>query len=159
MSEHNFGAYTGEIAAGMLKEFSVRYVIVGHSERRQHQNESSDLVSKKALAAHAASLKPIVCVGETLGEREAGQTEIILEKQVRGSLAGLTKEQMTETIMAYEPIWAIGTGKNATAEQAQKEHVFIRTLLGMMFDETVARKVRIQYGGSVKPSKIGRAHV
>src|SRR6266851_5152856 len=100
MSEHNFGAYTGEITAGMLKEFSVRYVIVGHSERRQYQNESSDLVSKKALAAHAAALKPIVCVGETLGERESGQTEIILEKQVRGSLAGLTKEQMTETIMA-----------------------------------------------------------
>ena len=152
MSEHNFGAFTGEIAAGMLKEFSVRYVILGHSERRQYQNESSDLVSKKALAAHAASLKPIVCVGETLGEREAGQTEIVLERQVRGSLAGLTKEQMLETVIAYEPVWAIGTGKTATTAQAQKEHVFIRTLVGMMFDETVARKVRIQYGGSVKPS-------
>ena len=152
MSEHNFGAFTGEITAGMLKEFSVRYVILGHSERRQYQNESSDLISKKTLAAHAASLKPIVCVGETLGERESGQTEIILERQVRGSLAGLTKEQMLETTIAYEPIWAIGTGKNATAAQAQKEHAFIRTLLGMLFDETVARKVRIQYGGSVKPS-------
>ncbi len=152
MSEHNYGAFTGEIAAGMLKEFSVRYVIVGHSERRQYQNESSDLVSKKALAAHAASLKPIVCVGETLGERESGHTEIILEKQIRGSLAGLTKEQMLETVVAYEPVWAIGTGKTATAAQAQKEHSFIRTLLGLMFDDSVARRVRIQYGGSVKPS-------
>src|SRR5213594_1698064 len=105
MSEHNFGAYTGEIAAGMLKEFSVRYVILGHSERRQYQMESDELIAKKALAAHAASLRPIVCVGETLAEREAGQTENILEKQVRGSLAGLSKEQMSETILAYEPVW------------------------------------------------------
>src|SRR2546429_3572130 len=104
MSEHNFGAYTGEIAAGMLKEFSVRYVIVGHSERRQYQKESDELISKKALAAHAASLKPIVCVGESLAEREAAQTEKVLETQIRGSLAGLSKDQMTETIVAYEPV-------------------------------------------------------
>jgi len=108
MSEHNFGAYTGEIAAGMLKEFSVRYVILGHSERRQYQKETDALVAKKALAAHGASLKPIVCVGETLSEREAGKTEKVLETQVRDSLAGLNKEQMGETIIAYEPIWAIG---------------------------------------------------
>src|SRR5213592_1103264 len=114
MSEHNFGAYTGEIAAGMLKEFSARYVILGHSERRQYQKETDELIAKKALAAHAASLKPIVCVGETLPEREAGQTEKVLETQVHGSLAGLTKEQMAETILAYEPVWAIGTGKTAT---------------------------------------------
>ena len=152
MSEHNFGAYTGEIAAGMLKEFSVRYVILGHSERRQYQKESDALISKKALAAHVASIKPIVCVGEVLAEREGGQMEKVLETQVRGSFAGLTGEQMEETIVAYEPVWAIGTGKTATAAQAQEAHLFIRKLLGTMFNETVARRVRIQYGGSVKPS-------
>jgi triosephosphate isomerase len=152
MSEHNVGAYTGEIAAVMLKEFSVRYVILGHSERRQYQKESDALILKKAQAAHAASLKPIVCVGETLSERESGQTEKVLEGQVRGSLSGLSKEQMVETIVAYEPVWAIGTGKTATTAQAQETHAFIRQLLGKIFDETVARRVRIQYGGSVKPS-------
>ncbi len=152
MSQHNVGAYTGEIAAVMLKEFSVRYVILGHSERRQHQNESDELISKKALAVLAASLKPIVCVGETLAEREAGRTKNILETQVSGSLAGLSREQMAETIIAYEPVWAIGTGKTAATEQAQEAHAFIRGLLGKMFDETVARRVRIQYGGSVKAS-------
>ena len=152
MSEHNVGAYTGDIAALMLKEFSVRYVILGHSERRQYHKESDELISKKARAAHAASLKPIVCVGEMLVEREAGETEKVLDRQVRGSLAGLSKEQMPETIVAYEPVWAIGTGKTATTAQAQEAHAFIRRLLASMFDETVARKVRIQYGGSVKPS-------
>ena len=152
MNEHNVGAYTGEIAAVMLKEFSVRYVILGHSERRQYQEESDALISKKAQAVHAASLKPIVCVGETLAKREAGQTEKVLETQVRGSLAGLTKDHMEETIIAYEPVWAIGTGKTATTQQAQDAHAFIRGLLVKMFDETVARRVRIQYGGSVKPS-------
>ena len=152
MSEHNSGAYTGEVAAGMLKEFSARYVILGHSERRQYQKESDDLISKKAAAAHAASLKPIVCVGETLAEREAGQMESVLLTQVRGSLAGLSKQQMEETIIAYEPVWAIGTGKTATSQQAQDAHAFIRSLLVKLFDETVARRVRIQYGGSVKPS-------
>jgi len=152
MSEHNVGAYTGEIAAVMLKEFSVRYVILGHSERRQYQKESNELIAKKAAAAHAASLKPIVCVGETLSERESGQTEKVLETQVRGSLAGLTKDQMVETILAYEPVWAIGTGKTATSAQAQEAHAFIRRLLAALFDDSVARRVRIQYGGSVKPS-------
>ena len=152
MSEHNVGAYTGEIAAVMLKEFSVRYVILGHSERRQCQKESNELIAKKAAAAHAASLKPIVCVGETLSERGSGQTEKVLETQVRGSLAGLSKEQMVETILAYEPVWAIGTGKTATSAQAQEAHAFIRRLLAALFDDAVARRVRIQYGGSVKPS-------
>jgi triosephosphate isomerase len=152
MSEHQFGAYTGEIAAGMLKEFSVRYVILGHSERRQYQKETDELISKKALAAHVASLKPIVCVGEALAEREGGLMEKVLETQVRGSLAGLSKAQMEETIIAYEPVWAIGTGKTATAAQAQEAHAFIRGLLAKMFDKTVARRTRIQYGGSVKPS-------
>jgi triosephosphate isomerase len=152
MSEHNAGAYTGEIAAEMLKELSVRYVILGHSERRQYHKESDELISKKARAAHAASLEPIVCVGETLAEREAGQMEKILQTQVRGSLAGLSKEQMVETIIAYEPVWAIGTGKTATTAQAQEAHAFIRGLLVKLFDEATARRVRIQYGGSVKPS-------
>jgi triosephosphate isomerase len=152
MSEHNVGAYTGEIAAVMLKEFSVRYVILGHSERRQYQKESNELIAKKAAAVHAASLKPIVCVGETLTEREAGKTNQVLETQVRGSLAGLSKDQITESIIANEPVWAIGTGRTATTEQAQEAHAFIRRLLVSMFDETVARRVRIQYGGSVKPS-------
>jgi triosephosphate isomerase len=155
MNENNVGAYTGEIAAVMLKEFSVRYVILGHSERRQYQKESDALISKKVLAAHAASLKPIVCVGETLAEREAGQTQKVLETQVRGSLAGSSKEQMGETVLAYEPVWAIGTGKTATTSQAQEAHAFIRSLLAKIFDETVARRVRIQYGGSVKPSNAG----
>jgi len=152
MSENNFGAFTGEICAGMLREFFVRYVILGHSERRQFQRESDALIAKKSSAAHAASLKPIVCVGETLAEREAGRMENVLETQVRGSLAGLTKDQMIETIIAYEPVWAIGTGKTATTQQAQDAHAFIRKLLVEIFDEAVAKKVRIQYGGSVKPA-------
>jgi triosephosphate isomerase len=150
MSENATGAFTGEIAAPMLKEFSVRYVILGHSERRQYQKESDALIAKKAAAAHAASLKPIVCVGETLAEREGNLTEKVLETQVRGSLAGLTADQMLETIIAYEPVWAIGTGKTATTQQAQDVHAFIRRLLVNLFDEATAKKVRIQYGGSVK---------
>jgi len=152
MSEHNAGAYTGEIAAEMLKEFAVRYVILGHSERRQYQKETDELIAKKAQAAHAASLQPIICVGETLAEREAGRMEKVLETQVHGSLSGLSKEQMVASIIAYEPVWAIGTGKTATSAQAEEAHAFIRGLLVKSFDETVARRVRIQYGGSVKPS-------
>jgi triosephosphate isomerase len=152
MSEHGVGAFTGEIAAVMLKEFSTRYVILGHSERRQYQKETDALVAKKAAAVHAAALKPIICVGETLAEREGGQTEKVLETQVRGSLAGLTKDQAVETVVAYEPVWAIGTGKTATTQQAQDAHAFIRGVLAAMFDAEVARKIRIQYGGSVKPN-------
>src|SRR2546422_3453421 len=158
MSQHNVGAYTGEIAAVMLKEFSVRYVILGHSERRQYQNESDELISKKTLAVLAASLKPIVCVGETLAEREAGRTKKVLETQVSGSLAGLSREQMAETIIAYEPVWAIGTGKTAATAQAQEAHAFIRGLLGKMFDETVARRVRIQYSGDRKSTRLNSSH-
>jgi triosephosphate isomerase (TIM) len=152
MSEHAGGAYTGEIAAAMLKEFSVRYVILGHSERRQYQKESDALIARKALAAHAASIKPIVCVGETLEERQSGRTEKVVGAQLEGSLAGLSKEQVQETILAYEPVWAIGTGLNATPQQAQDVHAFLRRSLAALFDEGVARRVRIQYGGSVKPS-------
>jgi triosephosphate isomerase len=152
MSENNFGAFTGEVCAGMLKEFSVRYVILGHSERRQYQKETDALIAKKAASAHAQSLKPIVCVGETLAEREGGHMEKVLQTQVHGSLAGLTKEQIVETIIAYEPVWAIGTGKTATTQQAQEAHAYIRGLLVKMFDDATAKKVRIQYGGSVKPA-------
>ncbi len=152
MSEHTGGAYTGEVAPMMLKEFSVRYVILGHSERRQFQKETDALIAKKALVAHTVELKPIICVGETLAEREGGQTEQVLATQIQGSLAGLSKEQMSETVIAYEPVWAIGTGKTATTEQAQSTHAYIRSLLVKLFDDTVARRVRIQYGGSVKPA-------
>lgn len=151
MSEHTAGAYTGEIAAEMLKEFLVRYVILGHSERRQYQEESDSLISKKALAAHTASIKPIICVGETLEQRESGVTNDVVGSQIKGSLAGLTSEQMLETVIAYEPVWAIGTGKTASSEQAQDVHAFIRSVLAELHGNDVAKQVRIQYGGSVKP--------
>ena len=151
MSQNGYGAHTGEIAAGMLKEFSTKYVILGHSERREYQRESDELIAAKAKAAHEAGLKPIVCVGEQLDERESGNTENIVGTQVRGSLAGLTTEEMLGTVIAYEPVWAIGTGKTATAEQAQEVHAFIRSLLADLFDADTAKAVRIQYGGSVKP--------
>ncbi|HTH46103.1 MAG TPA: triose-phosphate isomerase [Candidatus Limnocylindria bacterium] len=150
LSADGYGAFTGEIAAGMLKEFSVGYVILGHSERRQYQKESDALVAKKAAVAHAANLIPIVCVGETLNEREAGITQQVVETQTRGSLAGLTAEQVEKTVLAYEPVWAIGTGKTATSAQAQEVHAFIRKVLAGLYGEAVARRVRIQYGGSVK---------
>jgi triosephosphate isomerase len=151
MSENGPGAFTGEITAGMLKEFSVRHVILGHSERRQFQGETDALIGSKARAAHAAALKPIVCVGETLQQHEAGETETVVATQVRGCLSGLTGDQLTETVVAYEPVWAIGTGRTATAQQAQEVHAFIRRQLVTLFGEAVARRVRIQYGGSVKP--------
>ena len=151
MSQNGYGAHTGEIAAGMLKEFSTKYVILGHSERREYQRESDELITAKAKAAHEAGLKPIVCVGEQLEERESGNTENVVGTQVRGSLAGLTTEEMLGTVIAYEPVWAIGTGKTATAEQAQEVHSFIRNLLADLFDADTAKAVRIQYGGSVKP--------
>jgi triosephosphate isomerase len=152
MSQHNFGAFTGEICAGLLKEFSVRYVVLGHSERRQYQKESDALINAKARAALGAALKPIICVGETLAERESGVTEKVVGTQITGCLAGLTKEQMADVVIAYEPVWAIGTGKTATSAQAQEVHAFIRKRVAALFDEAVAKGVRILYGGSVKPS-------
>jgi triosephosphate isomerase (TIM) len=151
MSEQNVGAFTGEICAGMLKEFSVRYVILGHSERRQYQRESDELINKKVLAAHAASIKPILCVGETLAERESGAMQNVLLTQVRGCVAGLTREQMEETIIAYEPVWAIGTGRTATAAQAQEAHAHIRQRLRQWFGAPAADECHVIYGGSVKP--------
>jgi triosephosphate isomerase len=152
VSEHSGGAYTGEIAAVMLKEFSVRYVILGHSERRQYYHETNELIARKATAALTAALKPIVCIGETLEEREAGKTDKVLDTQLKGCLSGLSQDQMEEIVLAYEPVWAIGTGRNATPDQAQSAHAFIRRTIAAMFDATVAKRVRIQYGGSVKPA-------
>ncbi len=146
------GAFTGEIAAPMLKELSVRYAIVGHSERRQYFGETNDGVNKRAKAALAHGIHPIVCVGETLAQREAGQMESVVRDHVTGGLAGFTKDDMLDTVIAYEPVWAIGTGRNATPAQAQEVHAFIRELLKKMFDAATADKVRIQYGGSVKPA-------
>jgi triosephosphate isomerase len=144
------GAFTGEVAASMLKELSVTYAIVGHSERRQFFGETNEGVNKRAKAALANGIRPIVCVGETLAQREAGQTEVVVRDHVASGLAGFTKDAMLDTVIAYEPVWAIGTGKTATPAQAQEVHAFIRELLAAMFDSTVAGKVRIQYGGSVK---------
>jgi len=146
------GAYTGEISATMLRELFVKYVIVGHSERRQIFGETDSLINKKVLAAHANELKPILCVGETLEEREAGSEKQVLEKQLRGGLAGVGAEQLLETVIAYEPVWAIGTGKTATSAQAQDAHAHVRSVLEGLSDKATASKVRIQYGGSVKPS-------
>lgn len=144
------GAFTGEIAAGMLKELSVTYAIVGHSERRQFFGETDAGVNKRAKAALAAGLRPIVCVGEMLADREAGKTADVVTTQVRGSLAGFGKDDILATVIAYEPVWAIGTGKTASPAQAQEVHALIRRLLGELFGGDVAGKVRIQYGGSVK---------
>ena len=145
------GAFTGEVSAGMLREFFTRYVVLGHSERRTIFGETDELVNKKVKAALAASLRPILCIGETLAERDAGTHHAVLAKQLKGSLAGLDAEAMLDTVLAYEPVWAIGTGRTATPEQAQEAHAFIRKTLAGMFDEATAAKVRIQYGGSVKP--------
>ena len=146
------GAFTGEISPAMLKELCVRYAVVGHSERRQFFGETDAGVNKRAKAALANGLRPIVCVGEMLADREAGKTESVVTGQVRGSLAGFDKNQILETVVAYEPVWAIGTGKTASPAQAQEVHALIRRLLGEMFGADVAGKVRIQYGGSVKPN-------
>ena len=146
------GAYTGEISAAMLRDLFVKYVIIGHSERRQIFGETDSLINKKVIAAHANELKPILCVGETLEEREAGTEKQVLETQLRGGLAGVSAEQFPETVIAYEPVWAIGTGKTATSAQAQDAHAHVRAVLEELSDKTTASKVRIQYGGSVKPN-------
>lgn len=143
------GAFTGEISAAMLKELGVEYVIIGHSERRQYFGETDETVNKRLKAALAAGLKPIVCIGEMLNERESGKTEKVLDAQINGGLADITPEQMAEIVIAYEPVWAIGTGKTATPELAEETHAFIRVRLCDMFGEAGA-KVRIQYGGSMK---------
>lgn len=141
------GAYTGEISAEMLKEFGVEYVIIGHSERRQYFGETDETVNKRMHAALAAGLTPIVCVGESLEERETGKTEAVLSVQIEEGLKGL--EDVSKIVIAYEPIWAIGTGKTATAEQANETIAFIRKKCADVFCPKCAEKVRIQYGGSM----------
>jgi triosephosphate isomerase (TIM) len=145
------GAFTGEISPAMLRDLFVRYVVLGHSERRTLFGETDEMVNRKAHAAHENVLRPIVCVGETLPQREKGEVEKVLETQLHGSLAGLAAKELQETIIAYEPVWAIGTGKTATAAQAQEAHAFIRRTLVELSSKTTAAKIRIQYGGSVKP--------
>lgn len=146
------GAFTGEVNAGMLTDVGCGYVILGHSERRALLGETDQQISEKLHNSLAGNLTPIVCVGETLGDRESGQTEQVVETQVRGSLAGLDEVRATSIVLAYEPVWAIGTGKTATPEQAEEVHAFIRRLLGDIFSAQTAEQIRIQYGGSVKPS-------
>jgi triosephosphate isomerase (TIM) len=146
------GAYTGEISAAMLRDLFVKYVIIGHSERRQIFGETDSLINKKVLAALANELKPILCVGETLEERESGTEKQVLETQLRGALAGISPEQFPEIVVAYEPVWAIGTGKTASSAQAQDAHAHVRAVLEELSDKATAGKVRIQYGGSVKPN-------
>ena len=141
------GAYTGEISAAMLKEYGVEYVIIGHSERRQYFGETDETVNKRTLTALTAGLTPIVCVGETLEERETGKTENVLHRQLEEGLKGV--EDLTKLVIAYEPVWAIGTGKTATAAQANEPIGYIRKTLGELFCEKCAAKVRIQYGGSM----------
>lgn len=146
------GAYTGEVSAKMLKAIGVEYVIIGHSERRSYFNETDESVNKKIKAAFENELKPIVCVGETLEEREAGKTADIITNQTRLALEGLTDEQIKNTIIAYEPIWAIGTGKTATSEDANNSIKEIRKEIEKIYGKEVAECVIIQYGGSVKSS-------
>ncbi len=146
------GAYTGEISAEMLRTLYVTHVILGHSERRTYFGETDAFINRKVLAALANQLKPILCVGETLAEREAGATLAVVQKHIEGGLAGVKPEQITTVIIAYEPVWAIGTGKVATTEQAQEVHAYIRDLLTKLYGAPLAQKVRILYGGSMKPA-------
>ena len=146
------GAYTGEVSGKMLKSINVEYVIIGHSERRQYFNETDETVNKKVKAAFENGLKPIVCVGETLEQREAGKVEEIITNQTKLALDGLTNEQVENTIIAYEPIWAIGTGKTATKEDANNAIKAIRKKIAGIYGQNVADGVIIQYGGSVKSS-------
>jgi len=145
------GAFTGEISVPLLKDIGVQYVIIGHSERRQYFGETDETVNKKIKAVLAHGLTPIVCVGEVLQERESNKTFEVIEKQCACGFKGLAAEEMEKIIIAYEPVWAIGTGKTASPDQAQEVHLYIRTLVAKMYNDNIAQTVRIQYGGSVKP--------
>ncbi|MCM8800993.1 MAG: triose-phosphate isomerase [Candidatus Omnitrophica bacterium] len=148
------GAFTGEVSCLMLKDIGCRFVIIGHSERRQYFAETNEVVNKKARTVLRHGLIPIVCVGETLSEREKGLTFKVLEDHIYNGLKQISKEDILRVIIAYEPVWAIGTGRTATAEQAQEAQSYIRSLLAKMYDKQTAQQVRIQYGGSVKPENI-----
>ncbi len=149
------GAFTGQVSAPMLVDVGCRYVIVGHSECRQHFGESDTFINKKVHAGLAAGLQIILCIGETLAEREANQTEKVLDRQVTGGLAGITPDTLARITLAYEPVWAIGTGKVATPQQAQEAHAFIRKRVAQLCGEAPAQALLIQYGGSVKPDNAG----
>jgi triosephosphate isomerase len=146
------GAFTGEISCEMLRDSCCSYVIIGHSERRHKMGESDELINKKIRTAINSGLLPIFCVGELLEEREAGKTEAVVTEQVKKGLEGLCSERIQAVTIAYEPVWAIGTGVNATAEQAQEVHQMIRALIADMYDSSIAETIRIQYGGSAKPA-------
>jgi triosephosphate isomerase len=148
------GAFTGEVSPEFLADAGCRYIIVGHSERRQLLDETDEFINQKLLKTLEAGLQPILCIGETLEEREAEQMLQVLERQIKGGLAHLTAQQIATVTIAYEPIWAIGTGKTATAEQAQQAHAFIRTIVAQLFTPEVAAEIRILYGGSVKPGNV-----
>lgn len=154
MHDQPKGAFTGEIAASMLTELGCSYVILGHSERRQYFHEDDASINRKAKAALQNGLRPIICVGETKQERDAGYAENVVITQLRGCYADMTPDQMRETVVAYEPVWAIGTGDTATPEDAQKMHATIRQVLTELSDEATAQSIRIQYGGSVKPDNV-----
>ena len=149
------GAYTAEISADMLKSVGCEYVILGHSERRVIFNESDELINKKIKTALAKELKPIFCIGELLEQRESGETMKVISSQIEKGLEGITSEQMKNVIIAYEPVWAIGTGKTASPQQAQEVHSFIRELVAKKYSTSVAENLIIQYGGSVKPDNSG----
>ncbi len=148
------GAFTGEIAPPMLAAAGCTYVIIGHSERRKYFHETNEHVNRKAKALYEHSLIPIICVGETLDQREDNKTMDVVEEQIRGCLADIPVDKMLSTVIAYEPVWAIGTGKTASPEQAQEVHAFIRNLLNELYGKDNAQQIRIQYGGSVKPDNI-----
>ena len=145
------GAYTGEISAEMLKDAGCTYVIIGHSERRDYFFETDEIINRKIKMALTTKLKPIVCVGENLKIREKNETENLVRSQIQKAFTGLTQENMSQIVVAYEPIWAIGTGKTASPAQAQEVHAWIRNQIQKQFDSTLANNLRIQYGGSVKP--------
>jgi triosephosphate isomerase len=148
------GAFTGEVSAGMIQEAGADYVIIGHSERRRLFGDTDAVVNRKTRAAIAAGLTPIMCIGETLEERERNETFAVLDRQVKEGLADVTAEQVASLVLAYEPVWAIGTGRNATAAQAGEAHAHIRARLGEWFGESAASRCRVLYGGSVKPDNI-----
>jgi triosephosphate isomerase (TIM) len=154
MSNEDSGAFTGEISADMLKSSGCEYVIVGHSERREYNNESNELINKKIKKVISSGLLPILCVGEKLEQREAGITNDVVKEHVVEGLKDIDNNDILKIVIAYEPVWAIGTGKTATSEQAQEVHAFIRSILAELYDDQIAAQIRIQYGGSVKPSNV-----
>jgi triosephosphate isomerase len=154
-SQFDSGAYTGEISVLMLREFFVHYVILGHSERRAIIGESDSVINAKIKKSREANLKPIFCIGETLAERESGKLETVLRTQITGGLQDISEKDLAEIVIAYEPVWAIGTGVTATSQQAQDAHAFVRSVIAGLYGADAAAKIRIQYGGSVKPGNAG----